>query len=183
MNNKRKGFRNECMILILFIVFVAAIILSITLIEINPAGGTIFAILTVLLLFVLIVYIMVFIENQKSEKLKKTKQPKSKRTYKPQGNTTYLTRSQSNIRRNISTSQKQPKKTSKIIVIPLDSFTFTKDSEDYICMVCKLTIRKNQLVVMCPFCQSYFHKEHFYDWLKIADDCPVCNSRLKIQKK
>lgn len=183
MNNKGKGFRNEYLILVVFITFILAIILSITLIEINQTAGTILAIIAVLLLFTLILLIMIFIEDRNADKRKRKKPSKSQRKYKPQGNTTYLTRSQSNIRRNISTSQKQPKKTSKIIVIPLDSFTFTKDSEDYLCMVCKLTIRKNQLVVMCPFCQSYFHKEHFYDWLKIADDCPVCNSRLKIQKK
>lgn len=72
----------------------------------------------------------------------------------------------------------QKKKYSKKKIIPLQSFTFIDDTEDYLCMVCKLPFRKNQEILICPFCQSYFHKQHLLEWLQIADDCPVCNKLL-----
>jgi len=45
-------------------------------------------------------------------------------------------------------------------------------------MICKLALRNNQEILICPFCQSYFHEEHLQEWLQIADDCPVCKNSL-----
>ncbi|NHJ48806.1 MAG: E3 ubiquitin protein ligase [Asgard group archaeon] len=49
---------------------------------------------------------------------------------------------------------------------------------DY-CMICKLEIRDKQLISFCPFCKSYFHKEHLSEWLIKNSDCPVCGKPLK----
>ncbi len=67
-------------------------------------------------------------------------------------------------------------------IITLESFTFTEDSDEYLCMICKLSLRKNQEIIKCPFCHSYFHSEHLQEWLQIADDCPVCNKSLYRKK-
>ncbi len=56
---------------------------------------------------------------------------------------------------------------------------FIDKSLEYLCMICKLALRNNQEILICPFCQSFFHEEHLQDWLQLADDCPVCKNLLK----
>jgi len=53
--------------------------------------------------------------------------------------------------------------------------TFNGESEkELICMICKLEIFSGDIVYLCPNCKSYYHENHFLDWLVIKTTCPVC---------
>ncbi|HUT79884.1 MAG TPA: RING finger domain-containing protein [Candidatus Bathyarchaeia archaeon] len=47
-----------------------------------------------------------------------------------------------------------------------------------ICMICKLSIKDGQKVSRCPMCQSLFHDDHIFEWLKVKGKCPVCIQSL-----
>lgn len=42
------------------------------------------------------------------------------------------------------------------------------------CAICKLTFSKEQTILSCPKCETFFHEEHLLDWLASNIDCPVC---------
>ncbi len=43
-----------------------------------------------------------------------------------------------------------------------------------ICAICKLEIRNTQVILICNYCQSLFHKNHLKQWLQTTRECPVC---------
>jgi len=47
------------------------------------------------------------------------------------------------------------------------------------CMICKLPFKPQQQVVSCPMCQSLFHRDHAFEWLKVKGKCPVCKQSLR----
>ena len=47
------------------------------------------------------------------------------------------------------------------------------------CMICKLPFKPNREVARCPMCQSLFHREHIFEWLKVKGKCPVCQQALR----
>jgi hypothetical protein len=47
------------------------------------------------------------------------------------------------------------------------------------CMICKLPFKSQQKVVSCPMCQSLFHRDHIFEWLKVKGKCPVCKQQLR----
>jgi hypothetical protein len=54
-----------------------------------------------------------------------------------------------------------------------------KKKTEFVCMICKLPLKKNQQIVQCPMCQSLFHQEHIREWLRMKKQCPVCRQELK----
>jgi len=52
------------------------------------------------------------------------------------------------------------------------------EKKTYTCMICKLPIKEGQKVSRCPMCQSLFHDEHIFEWLKVKGKCPVCIQSL-----
>lgn len=46
---------------------------------------------------------------------------------------------------------------------------------DDVCMVCKLSLTKQDEILQCPKCESLFHKEHLLEWITIKKSCPVCH--------
>lgn len=47
------------------------------------------------------------------------------------------------------------------------------------CMICKLPFKPQQEVARCPMCQSLFHRDHIFEWLKVKGKCPVCQQQLR----
>ncbi len=48
-------------------------------------------------------------------------------------------------------------------------------NKEFICMICKLQIYSDELVYICPNCNSHYHEDHLNEWLKIERKCPVCD--------
>ena len=57
------------------------------------------------------------------------------------------------------------------------------ECENRYCSICKLELRENQFIFMCPFCKSLFHKKHIIDWLENDSECPVCQREIKKKLK
>ena len=50
------------------------------------------------------------------------------------------------------------------------------------CQICKLELRKDQIILKCPSCDKLFHRNHLEEWLQKTTECPVCGFKLKIRK-
>lgn len=59
-----------------------------------------------------------------------------------------------------------------------DALIFTGETDSQKCGICKLTCSLDQLLCICPFCESLFHKNHLEEWLSRDKDCPVCSRDL-----
>lgn len=46
------------------------------------------------------------------------------------------------------------------------------------CSICKLQIKKHELIIQCPNCLYWSHKSHFNEWFTIHKNCPVCKKHL-----
>ena len=44
------------------------------------------------------------------------------------------------------------------------------------CSICKLPIKEGQEVSTCPHCQYPAHTNHWSQWIRMRDTCPVCNN-------
>jgi len=57
-------------------------------------------------------------------------------------------------------------------------WTWIKEKAKF-CMICKLPFKPQQEVTSCPMCESLFHRDHAYEWLKVKGKCPVCQQQLR----
>jgi hypothetical protein len=48
------------------------------------------------------------------------------------------------------------------------------------CMISKLNIKPEDDVVQCLNCNSYFIKDYIIEWLKNHENCPVCQTILRM---
>ncbi|MHA2243654.1 MAG: hypothetical protein ACXADY_01665 [Candidatus Hodarchaeales archaeon] len=48
------------------------------------------------------------------------------------------------------------------------------------CVICRHPIRSNTDNVSCPVCKNTFHRNHLLEWLKIFNQCPMCQERLTL---
>jgi hypothetical protein len=46
------------------------------------------------------------------------------------------------------------------------------------CMICKKELKQEQEVYQCPYCEAFFHKEHFVVWVNVKGTCPVCHQKV-----
>jgi len=37
--------------------------------------------------------------------------------------------------------------------------------------------------MQCPHCSALFHEDHYFEWTKTENHCPICNEKLKIIKR
>ena len=56
----------------------------------------------------------------------------------------------------------------------LRELAYLGDIEGNKCTICKLELRKDDIIVTCPTCSALFHEQHLVDWLTINSNCPVC---------
>lgn len=70
---------------------------------------------------------------------------------------------------------KQKEITPNEIVSAVESTSFTKGD---FCMVCKLTFNRKDEILQCPVCESFYHKEHLLEWIRVHSNCPVCSQKL-----
>ncbi|HUT80302.1 MAG TPA: hypothetical protein VMZ29_03790 [Candidatus Bathyarchaeia archaeon] len=49
-----------------------------------------------------------------------------------------------------------------------------------VCMISKLPITRDDKVLQCPSCQSFFIEEYLAEWLEEKQYCPVCKIALKV---
>lgn len=70
---------------------------------------------------------------------------------------------------------KQNEITPNEIVSAVESTSNTKDD---FCMVCKLVFKRKDEILQCPVCESFYHREHLLDWIRVHKNCPVCNQQL-----
>ena len=74
-------------------------------------------------------------------------------------------------------------KTATILDNSISQPKILKDnSKKYTCSICKIEIKVGSEIFECPFCKSYFHKEHYIQWVSTKGKCPVCKKSL-IEKK
>ncbi|NHJ32087.1 MAG: hypothetical protein FK732_04425 [Asgard group archaeon] len=62
---------------------------------------------------------------------------------------------------------------SKIIASKVD---YSVENEK--CMISKLEIKNDDVILQCPFCSSYFIKKYLVEWVEKNKTCPVCKSIL-----
>ncbi len=62
--------------------------------------------------------------------------------------------------------------------VSVDSLIYTGKTDNQRCSICKLTCSDDQLICICPHCESLFHKNHLEEWLSKDKDCPVCSRDL-----
>ncbi|MBD3192895.1 MAG: hypothetical protein GF308_19805 [Candidatus Heimdallarchaeota archaeon] len=47
------------------------------------------------------------------------------------------------------------------------------------CPACNLPIQPNELIGLCPYCETFFHFSHLLDYLEMNDHCPHCSHLLQ----
>ena len=171
LNHSGKSYVLEYGSLLLFVLAITTSVLSVLCIVDGPETiGLVFLIFAGVFWLALFVGVaLIIMKNTVKTKSTKTETQidRSSRTSR----TTYL---QPDLRLEKKTT-KQSKK-----VISLKTEISLEESSEKLCAICKLPIRKGQEISICPYCESIFHKEHLSDWLELADDCPVCNTKLKV---
>ncbi|MBN1329979.1 MAG: hypothetical protein JXA54_10945 [Candidatus Heimdallarchaeota archaeon] len=48
-----------------------------------------------------------------------------------------------------------------------------------VCMISKIPLTRNNQILQCPSCQSFFIEEYLIKWLQEKPYCPVCKAPLK----
>ena len=173
MNNRNRNSRLQSFMAFCFLIAIISGLLSIIGFNISNLSFTITLSIAVTFFIMAFIISLFILKQRKAEETRSRAQ--STRSFDEIADSHKSRQRIDAFRRQIN-----PKKSHNATrIIHLESFTFTEDSNDYLCMICKLSLRKNQKIMKCPFCQSNFHSEHLQEWLRIADDCPVCNKPLK----
>lgn len=47
------------------------------------------------------------------------------------------------------------------------------------CIVCNLTIGKEDEITRCPYCSGIAHRDHMLEYIKVKGQCPICGKELK----
>ncbi len=48
------------------------------------------------------------------------------------------------------------------------------------CCICRQRITKQEEAIKCPHCKNEYHHKHLNIWLRIKQNCPICQVSLKI---
>jgi hypothetical protein len=51
-----------------------------------------------------------------------------------------------------------------------------------VCIVCLSPLLKEDTIVKVTCCQSYAHKEHIENWLKVKQTCPKCHAKITLNQ-
>jgi len=176
MTDRNGNFYLQTIMVVSLLIAVIVGIISIYSFDLSNTAGIVTVTIAAIFFLIFIISLVKFIRRQ--EKVETKSRTQSQRSFDEIADSHRSHQQIEAFRR-----QLDPKKSHNTKrIITLESFTFTEDSDDYLCMICKLSLRKNQEIMKCPFCHSYFHSEHLQEWLQIADDCPVCNKSLYRKK-
>lgn len=66
----------------------------------------------------------------------------------------------------------------KMSVIYCSIKIFTSEENGEICAICRKKLKKDDLIIQCPNCSTFFHYNHLQEWLKANSECPVCKNTL-----
>ena len=78
-------------------------------------------------------------------------------------------------------SRRVVKKEKKLVLNYRKKKLLYKDSiQGKNCPICKLELRKDQVILACPQCKTPFHEDHLIDWLNTGNNCPVCGEAFAI---
>ncbi|MFX0124366.1 MAG: RING finger protein [Candidatus Hodarchaeota archaeon] len=47
------------------------------------------------------------------------------------------------------------------------------------CCICRRNISNNEELIVCPDCQTIYHRTHLSLWLKIRNKCPICKNKIR----
>jgi hypothetical protein len=47
------------------------------------------------------------------------------------------------------------------------------------CVICRKSIQSSGDKVACPECNNTFHRTHLLEWLKVFNQCPMCNHKIR----
>ena len=48
-----------------------------------------------------------------------------------------------------------------------------------ICAICRQEVEEGENLILCPFCNSAYHRRHLEKWMMRKQACPVCRKGLK----
>lgn len=60
------------------------------------------------------------------------------------------------------------------------SLVFKGKIKDEKCPICKLELRDNQNILVCPQCKTLYHEDHLIQWIDKENCCPVCDEAYAI---
>ncbi|MHA1995515.1 MAG: RING finger protein [Candidatus Hodarchaeales archaeon] len=65
-----------------------------------------------------------------------------------------------------------------------DSFSWGSmtESQDF-CVICRQSVSAHEQKVTCPECRNVFHRTHLLEWLKVFNQCPMCQQRIKMSSR
>ncbi len=53
------------------------------------------------------------------------------------------------------------------------------ETQDF-CVICRQSVTSQEQKVTCPECRNVFHRTHLLEWLKVFNQCPMCQQRIKM---
>ena len=53
------------------------------------------------------------------------------------------------------------------------------ETQDF-CVICRQPVTSHEQKVSCPECRNVFHRTHLLEWLKVFNQCPMCQQRIKM---
>ncbi|MHA1976942.1 MAG: RING finger protein [Candidatus Hodarchaeales archaeon] len=53
------------------------------------------------------------------------------------------------------------------------------ETQDF-CVICRQSVSSHEQKVTCPECRNVFHRGHLLEWLKVFNQCPMCQQRIKM---
>ncbi|MFX1517906.1 MAG: RING finger protein [Promethearchaeota archaeon] len=64
---------------------------------------------------------------------------------------------------------------------PIEHITWEKKKRsEKSCVICRYPIVSQINSVECPSCHNSFHRNHLLEWLKVFNQCPMCQQRLTL---
>ncbi|NHJ49161.1 MAG: hypothetical protein FK733_15340 [Asgard group archaeon] len=78
----------------------------------------------------------------------------------------------------IETPQSQLVQSEPIVIYNIQPITKAPPGSK--CMISKLDMKPEDNVVQCVNCHSYFIKDYIVEWLKNHENCPVCQTILRM---
>ena len=58
------------------------------------------------------------------------------------------------------------------------SWQETNTATEY-CVICRQSIQSSREKAICPECNNTYHRTHLLEWLKVFNQCPMCQHKIK----
>jgi hypothetical protein len=53
------------------------------------------------------------------------------------------------------------------------------ETQDF-CVICRQPVASHEHKVTCPECRNVFHRTHLLEWLKVFNQCPMCQQKIRM---